>query len=205
MLRASVEVRLTPKALRVLWHLAEQPGHVVTKDELFAAIWPDVAVTDAALATCIQEIRRALDDDAREPKYVETVHRRGYRFVARASSDASAPADLAPVARRDSPLVGRDTEVASVLDAYDQARHGTRRVFLITGEPGVGKSALFAECVARVAASGAVTAWAQCVEHSGRGEPYQPLLAARHIGNDHHRAPRGAFGIERVQDVEFHF
>src|SRR4029079_17379201 len=48
---------------------------------LFGALWPDVAVGDAALATCIQEVRKALGDDARRPRYIETVHRRGYRFV----------------------------------------------------------------------------------------------------------------------------
>ena len=74
--RGTQEVRLTPKSLGMLQHLAERQGRVVTKDEPFAAVWSDVAVTDSALATCIQEIRRALDDDAREPRYVETVHRR---------------------------------------------------------------------------------------------------------------------------------
>jgi DNA-binding winged helix-turn-helix (wHTH) protein/predicted ATPase len=176
--RGAQEVRLTPKSLRVLWHLAERPGRVVTKDELFAAVWSDVAVTDAALATCIQEIRRALDDDAREPKYVATVHRRGYRFVARTSAEGQAPPELEVLARRDGPLIGRDAEVDAVLAAFEGARQGTRRICFITGEPGVGKSALFGECVARVAGAGAVTTWAQCVEHSGRGEPYQPLLDA---------------------------
>ena len=176
--RGMQEVRLTPKSLGVLMHLAARPGRVVTKDELFAAVWSDVAVTDSALATCIQEIRRALDDDAREPRYVETVHRRGYRFVARTSTEASTPAEVSVLARSDGPLIGRDADVAAVLAAFDVARRGTRRVCFITGEPGVGKSAVFGECVARIAEAGAVTTWAQCVEHSGRGEPYQPLLDA---------------------------
>lgn len=176
--RGTQEVRLTPKSLGVLQHLAERQGRVVTKDELFAAIWSDVAVTDSALATCIQEIRRALDDDARKPRYVETVHRRGYRFVAHTSMQPRTQAEVAVLARSDGPLIGRDSEVAAVLDAFDVARQGTRRVCFITGEPGVGKSAVFGECVARIAESGAVTTWAQCVEHSGHGEPYQPLLDA---------------------------
>ena len=96
-------------------HLAERQGRVVTKDELFAAVWSDVAVTDSALATCIQEIRRALDDEtAREPRYVETVHRRGYQFVARTSGDSEARtlAEVAVLARSDGPLIGRDADVA---------------------------------------------------------------------------------------------
>jgi DNA-binding winged helix-turn-helix (wHTH) protein/predicted ATPase len=176
--RGAQEVRLTPKSLGVLWYLAERAGRIVTKGELFDAVWPDVAVTDSALSTCIQEIRRALEDVAREPKYVETVHRRGYRFVARTSAEETTRPELAIVARGDDPVVGRDAEVAAVLAAFDDARRGTRRIFFITGEPGVGKSAVFGECVARIAEEGAVTTWGQCVEHSGRGEPYQPLLDA---------------------------
>src|SRR3954470_11303162 len=75
------EVKLTPKALALLSYLTERPGEVVTKDELFSALWPETAVGDAALVTCIQELRSALRDDARQPRYIETLHRRGYRFI----------------------------------------------------------------------------------------------------------------------------
>src|SRR3954468_15991033 len=74
-------VRLTPKALALLSFMAARPGEVIPKEELFAAVWPEVAVGDAALVTCIQELRKALGDDARRPRYIETLHRRGYRFV----------------------------------------------------------------------------------------------------------------------------
>jgi TolB-like protein len=75
------EIRLTPKALALLSFLAERQGEVISKDELFAAVWPETAVGDAALVTCIQELRSALKDDARQPRYIETLHRRGYRFI----------------------------------------------------------------------------------------------------------------------------
>jgi TolB-like protein len=74
-------VHLTPKALALLSFIAERPGEIVTKDQLFGAVWPEVNVGDAALVTCVQELRRALKDDARRPRYIETLHRRGYRFV----------------------------------------------------------------------------------------------------------------------------
>ena len=79
------EVHLTPKALALLSYLAERPGDVITKDELFGAIWPETTVGDAALVTCIQELRKALRDDARKPRYIETLHRRGYRFIGKAT------------------------------------------------------------------------------------------------------------------------
>src|SRR6266576_1944115 len=74
-------LHLTPKALALLRFMADRPGEVITKDQLFNAVWPEVNVGDAALVTCIQELRRALKDDARRPRYIETLHRRGYRFV----------------------------------------------------------------------------------------------------------------------------
>jgi TolB-like protein len=75
------EIKLTPKALALLSFLAERPGEVISKDDLFAAVWPETTVGDAALVTCIQELRGALRDDARQPRYIETLHRRGYRFI----------------------------------------------------------------------------------------------------------------------------
>jgi len=80
------EVRLTPKALALLSLLAKHPNEVVTKDELFAAVWPNTDVGDAALVTCIQELRKALRDNARRPRYIETLHRRGYRFIGKMSA-----------------------------------------------------------------------------------------------------------------------
>jgi pimeloyl-ACP methyl ester carboxylesterase len=79
---AAGPVALTPKALAVLDFLAEHPGQLVTKCELLDAVWPGVFVADGVLKVCVREIRRALGDDARTPRFIETAHRRGYRFIA---------------------------------------------------------------------------------------------------------------------------
>ena len=73
---------LTPKAFALLRHLVMQPGQLVTKAMLLEAVWPDTAVGDAVLTVGIGEVRRALGDDPRAPRFIETVHRRGYRFLA---------------------------------------------------------------------------------------------------------------------------
>jgi DNA-binding winged helix-turn-helix (wHTH) protein len=75
-------VRLTPKAWQVLRALVEHPGQLVTKEEFFRVVWQETVVSDAALTSCIQELRQALGDSARNPQYIETVHRRGFRFLA---------------------------------------------------------------------------------------------------------------------------
>jgi adenylate cyclase len=75
------EVRLTPKAAAVLAELIAHAGQPVTKDDLFSSVWPGTAVSDDALTSCIRELRRALADDPRQPRFIETRHRRGYRFM----------------------------------------------------------------------------------------------------------------------------
>jgi adenylate cyclase len=84
------EVRLTPKASAVLKVLVAHAGEPVTKEDLFASVWTDTTVTDDALTSCIQELRRALEDDAKQPRFIETRHRRGYRFVARLAAGSPA-------------------------------------------------------------------------------------------------------------------
>src|SRR5262249_39540159 len=85
--RGPQEVKLTPKGLALLCLLVTRAGHVVTKEELFRSVWSDTVVSDDALTSCIQELRQALRDDARNPRYIETVHRRGYWFIGKVVSD----------------------------------------------------------------------------------------------------------------------
>ena len=84
-------ISLTPKALSLLEYLAARPGRLVKKTELLDAIWPGVFVADGALKVCIREIRSALGDDAQAPRFIETAHRRGYRFIADVAQSAPAP------------------------------------------------------------------------------------------------------------------
>jgi len=87
-------IALTPKALSLLEYLASRPGRLIKKDELLDALWPGTFVADGALKVCIREIRRALGDDAQAPRFIETAHRRGYRFIAGVTQ--SLPAADAP-------------------------------------------------------------------------------------------------------------
>lgn len=128
--RGSAEVRVTPKALAVLQALAGQAGRVVTKDELFRTVWPDAAVSDATLSSCILELRKALGDDARQPRYIETLHRRGFRFISAttfstASRQRDAPDhsdDAARAALHFQRAVDVRRERAAHKDIHDQLR-----------------------------------------------------------------------------------
>ena len=88
-------IAIAPKALAVLEYLAARPGQLVSKDELLGAIWPGVFLGDSALKVCVSEIRRALGDDAKSPRIIETAHRRGYRFIAPVTD--SPPVTASPV------------------------------------------------------------------------------------------------------------
>lgn len=79
----SAEVRpLTRKAFAALRYFVMHAGQLVLKDALIAAVWDEPYVSDAAIAACIREVRRSLEDPARAPRFLETVRGRGYRFLA---------------------------------------------------------------------------------------------------------------------------
>ena len=85
-LREDGEVRiLEPKSYRALAFLVENPGRVVSKDEILQAVWGETAVTDNALTRTVAQIRKALEDDPKEPRYIETIPTVGYRFIAKVS------------------------------------------------------------------------------------------------------------------------
>ena len=79
--RGSTVIKLRPKAFAVLNHLIGRPGQLVTKEELLNTVWPETFVGDAVLKVAIRQLRDALEDDAKTPEFIETAHRRGYRFI----------------------------------------------------------------------------------------------------------------------------
>ena len=174
------EIRLTPKAAAVLAALVARAGEPVTRRELFASVWGDTVVGDAALSTCIRELREALADDARRPRFIETRHRRGYRFTARLDPPLVGRAPSPGRASRTRGLVvGRDRELNELDVRLDEATAGRRQVVFVTGEPGIGKTTLVEHFVAAAAERhGIRVAQGRCIEHYGAGEPYLPVLEA---------------------------
>src|SRR6266850_6098006 len=95
-------LELTPRAFAVLRHLVEHRGRLITKEELFTTVWRDAIVSDAALSSCIRDLRKALGDSSGAPRYIQTVHRRGFRFIgpaARPTAIVAAAGTTAPVDR----------------------------------------------------------------------------------------------------------
>ena len=153
----------------------------MTKDALLAAVWPETVVSESVLTVAIRQLRRVLGDQARTPRFIETVHGRGYRFIAPVSAPASPerPRSVgtlapAPRLRLQAPagiFVGRDAALAQLAQWWTTARQGTRQVGVIAGEPGIGKTALVDTFVAQVAATEDVwVGHGQCIDHYGAGE-----------------------------------
>ncbi len=181
-------MELRPKAWALLRYLAERPGALVTKEELHAAVWGDIVVSDDTLTQTLGELRRALRDDPRAPRVIETVHRRGVRFIARVHT--TPPGDggltsavaLPPVPGAGPPatLVGRDTELATLRAIFQTASAGERQVVFMQGEPGIGKTSIVEAFLRslRASADGVLIGYGQCVEQHGEREPYMPALEA---------------------------
>lgn len=143
-------VELPPKAFELLAHLAQRPGELVLKDTLLDAVWQRRFVSEGAVKTVVSELRAALGDDARAPRWIETVQRRGYRFVGQVRAASASPMPPAAIAAAGDqaaapgnlPLslpatIAREAESAA-LDAL-LASH---RLVTLTGTAGVGKTRL---------------------------------------------------------------
>ena len=134
LLRNGKAVALAPKPFAVLCALARRPGSLLTKHTLLDDVWGHQFVSDSVLATAVSEIRTVLDDHARQPRFIETVPRRGYRFIARTTAIPStmAIAGTAPVRAIDFPeqpsvKIRRET-LPRPCGAGDAARSGKRAV-----------------------------------------------------------------------------
>jgi DNA-binding winged helix-turn-helix (wHTH) protein/tetratricopeptide (TPR) repeat protein len=173
LLRDGKSVALPPTPFAVLCALARQPAALLTKHALLDQVWGHQFVSDSVLKTAISDLRTALDDDARQPRFIETVSRRGYRFIA---ATTQTQAKAAPTTTRATSFIGRAEALSRMHRAWDAACGGRRAVVWIAGEPGIGKTMLIERFVADL--GDVLCARGQCVEHYGAGEPYLPVLEA---------------------------
>ena len=174
--RGQQRLLLTPKPFAILQYLADHAGRLVTQTELLEALWPDTFVQPEVLKTYVAGIRSALGDDPKHPKFIETLPRRGYRFIApvrdRTSPVPNASANPAPE------IVGREKELLKLRDYFSTASAGERQIVFVTGEFGVGKTALADAFEARAGAAGVRTIRGTCDEGFGIREAFYPFLVA---------------------------
>ncbi len=120
LLRGSEDIPLSPKALDLLALLLERRPRALSKAELQDRLWPKTYVSESNLAKLVAEVRRAIQDDARTPRFVRTVHRFGYAFAGAVGAD-----------RASNGLRAADSRLWLV--------HGKRQVPLVAGENILGR------------------------------------------------------------------
>lgn len=135
--RDGKRLTLTPRPFAVLRYLVENPQRLVTHDELLEALWPETYVQPQVLRTYVLELRKLLGDDPVSPQYIATIPKRGYQFLANVTQggpDANGA---------DGPLlIGRNAELDFLHAQLERARRTERPTVFLTGEAGIGKSAL---------------------------------------------------------------
>jgi DNA-binding winged helix-turn-helix (wHTH) protein/tetratricopeptide (TPR) repeat protein len=190
LVRGSETIKLRPKAFAVLEHLVSKPGELVSKEDLIGAVWQDTFVGDAVLKVAIRQIREALSDDPKSPRFIETAHRRGYRFIGEIGAvmaivpeESSARGRAAPTqsSLEDLPrgFVGRDAALSRMQGWFEKARDGASQVVFVTGEAGIGKTTLLETFGRRIASDRRVRICSgQCLEQYGMSEAYLPVLDA---------------------------
>ncbi|MCS6925964.1 MAG: AAA family ATPase [Candidatus Binatia bacterium] len=201
--RGARPIPLRPKTFAVLRYFVEHAGKLVSKDELLDAIWSHTYVSGAVPIVCIRELRQALGDKANAPRFIQAVPRRGYRFIApvqQAEFTDHLPLLSTPkkhkahgrqsqgkffpsqdrVAAQSVSLVGREAELRCLTEWLTQAAQGRRQIVFVTGEPGIGKTALLDAFLNSLTAV-PTRVWigrGLCIEHSFPGEAYLPIFDA---------------------------
>jgi predicted ATPase len=171
--QGSRRLELTPKAFEVLDHLRRNPGRLVSADEILDAVWPKTFVQPEIVKTYIRTLRRLLGDDARQPRFIETRPRCGYRFVGELPERGEVTD-----ARRLSRLVGRRAQMTMLQEIFAAAEGGNRQFVVVTGEAGLGKTALLEAFKAEIdPLKGPVVASAYGNPGFGQGEPLSVIIS----------------------------
>lgn len=160
-------VPLWPKVFDFLRYLVEHPGRVLTKRELLDKVWSDAHVNEGTVAWTASQARRALGQAGGQKQPIETVHKRGYRFIAEVEAvHAPPPVSVNEPSRR--PFVGREAEMALLKTRLREARDvGRGSLTLLVGPLGIGKTRCMDE-LADFAARAGVDLWpARCIEAAG--------------------------------------
>jgi predicted ATPase len=160
--RAGEKLALRPKVVELLLHLLRNRARIISRQDLLERLWPDVCVSESSLSTLLCETRLALDDSGVKQAIIETLPRRGYRFVAPVELRTSFQSNESPCpgaaplrhCSRDEPMVGRAHELALLDAAICAARESAPRHLMICGELGMGKSRLMDELAAMARARG---------------------------------------------------
>ncbi|MGD2047086.1 MAG: AAA family ATPase [Gemmatimonadota bacterium] len=212
--RGGEPYHVEPQVFDVLAHLARNPDRVVSRDELLDEIWGHRFVTPASVSARIKSARRAVGDDGTAQKVIRTVRGRGFRLAmpveVRGAQSAAGrrpdtpsrlpepppPGEL-PVSEIDRAVVARRAELDRLRTSLGTVLSGARRLVLVCGESGIGKSTLVGSFADAAEAEGYLLGRGHSIEQGGAGEPYLPVLDA--LGRMSH-GPHGEDVVEVLRE-----
>ncbi len=161
--RGGEVVKLPPKAFDLLLYLIQHRDRVVSKAELLDELWPGEHVTESVLPSNVATIRRALQSEAHAAELIQTVHGRGYRFVATLEERQE---ECEP-ARETGLFVGREDLMRELSSDLEEMLSGRGRVLMLAGEPGIGKTRTAEELLDEARRRGALVLVGRCYEGEG--------------------------------------
>ncbi|HTB97987.1 MAG TPA: AAA family ATPase [Terracidiphilus sp.] len=181
--KGSEQIALPPKPFSVLQYLVEHPDRLVSHEELLDALWPETYVQPQVLRTYVLDLRKALGDDARQPRYIQSLPKRGYRLVAAVDDRAHGQQTALMIAEAATParpagIVGREEQIEMFHRSMRKVSAAQHQVVFITGDVGIGKSALANEVVSRLRSESVTIAAGHCVQGFGVHEQYYPVMEA---------------------------
>lgn len=176
-------IPLPGKVFDTLCALVERSGRLVRKDELMKTIWPDSVVEENNLEHHVSVLRKALRQYRIGRKFIETVPRQGYRFIAEVRLKDEEAADLALTADPSDPppfVAERESQLEQLQRALEKAQSGKRQVVVLSGEAGIGKTTLVRKFLAELegATPAPLISKGDCLDQCGAGEAYMPVLEA---------------------------
>ena len=182
---AGERVQLSPKAFSVLDYLNQHKQKLVTKEDLLSAVWPNVFVTDAVLKVAVGELRKALNDHPKQPTFIETVHRKGYRFIGEmALASDMATSHIITIASTqtasNTALFGRDDAIQKIDECWAKTLSGETQILFVNGEAGFGKSSVINHWLNEQMAAHSNNLFTNvaCFNQHDSSEPYLPILNA---------------------------
>jgi predicted ATPase len=181
LIRAGNTNHITPTVFRILVILLERAGQVVPKDQLMQFVWPDSFVEEGNLNRNVSTLRQALEEKPGDHRYIETVPKAGYRFIAPVRSmDYQAPTGSLRKAVNETShhLTGRESERTALHTAYESAKRGRGGIVGVSGDAGIGKTALLDSFIGSLLEEGESFHLARgvCSEPLTESEPFMPWI-----------------------------
>ncbi len=173
------EVGVTRKAADLLRCLLVQAGSVVSHDAILSAVWGGTHVQPENIKVLISELRRALGDHPRMPRFIRTEPGRGYSFVASLSETPPRPSAADVTESASIPFVDQRDHLSHLAEALAAASGAESQMVLVEGDRGSGKTALCDRFLASLRRTPLVRAcYGQCFAHTVGAEPYAPVIDA---------------------------